>query len=304
MLVNAGDRSMAADTIKLEPVAHGYYLEALLVEGTTVWYSDVVEGGIKRLTADASVTTWLPERRMVGGLLLNEDGCVLVSGAGGVVWFNPASNATGVLVDSVAGEPLKGVNEMRPDGKGGMYFGGSDMPAIERGVRPGPVGLYRLDANRHATQLCDGLVFTNGLTPNRDGSRLFHNESFVGTFAYDVLPDGSLTNRTQLLKKKDCDGMALDAEGNLWVSGFASGEILRVQPDGTIVQRITLPGDAATNVRFGGADGRDLYITVVSTAAAMSIKDGVMPTAKTSTLYRGRSDVAGQPIARTRFRLG
>ena len=295
---------MQVDTIKLEPIAHGFYLEALLIDGNTIWYSDVVEGGIKRIAADGSVTTWLPDRRLVGGLLLNEDGSVLVSGAGGIVWFNPATNATGTLVNSVAGEALKGVNEMRADNKGGMYFGGSDMPAIEAGTRPGLVGLYRMDANGQTAQLCGGLVFTNGLTPNRDGSKLFHNESFVGTFAYDVLPDGSLANRTQLMKKKDCDGMAIDVEDNLWLTGFASGEILRVSPDGSIVQRIGLPGDAATNVRFGGADNRDVYITVVSTAAAMSIKDGVMPTTKTSTLYRGRSEVAGQPIPRTRFRLG
>jgi sugar lactone lactonase YvrE len=293
-----------ADTIELQPIAQGYYLEALLVEGDTVWYGDVIVGGINRLAADGSSKTWLPERRMVGGLLLKEDGAVLVSGADGVHWFNPANNQTGVLIDSVNGEPLKGVNEMRPDGKGGMYFGGSDMPAIEAGTRPGPVGLYRLDTERRATQLCEGLVFTNGLTPNRDGTRLFHNESFVGTFAYDVQADGSLTNRTQLLEKKDCDGMAIDVEGNLWISGFASGELLRVKPDGTIVQRIGLPGDAATNVRFGGSDGRDVYITVVSRAAAMDIKNGITPTAKTSTLYRGRSEVAGQPIPRTRFRLG
>ena len=295
---------MELETIKLEPIAQGYYLEALLVDGDTVWYGDVTVGGINRLGSDGSIKTWLPERRMVGGLLINEDGAVLVSGARGVHWFNPATNATGVLIDNVNGEPLKGVNEMRPDGKGGMYFGGSDMPAIEAGTRPGPVGLYRLDANGHATQLCDSLVFTNGLTANRDGTRLFHNESFVGTCAYDIQPDGSLTNRTQVLKKKDCDGMAIDVEGHLWLSGFASGELLRVKPDGTIVQRIGLPGDAATNVRFGGSDGRDIYITVVSMAAAMDIKNGITPTTKTSTLYRGRSEVAGQLIPRTRFRLG
>jgi sugar lactone lactonase YvrE len=295
---------MQLDTIKLEPVVQGFYLEALLVDGDTVWYGDVTVGGINRLESNGSINTWLPERRLVGGLLLNEDGSVLVSGANGIHWFNPVTNASGVLIDSVNGEPLKGVNEMRPDGKGGMYFGGSDMPAIEAGTKPGPVGLYRLDADRHATQLCDGLVFTNGLTHNRDGTKLFHNESFVGTFVYDILPDGSLSNRTQLLKKRDVDGMALDVEGNLWISGFGSGEILRMQPDGTVVQRIALPGDAATNVRFGGADNRDVYITVVSVAAAQSIKNGVMPTTKTSTLYRGRSEVAGQPIPRTRFRLG
>jgi sugar lactone lactonase YvrE len=289
--------------MRFEPIARGIYLEALLIDGTTVWYSDVAEGGIRRLTADGTITTWLADRRLVGGIIFNEDGCVLVSGPGGIVWFNPATHASGVLLDSINGQPIPGINEMRPDGKGGLYFGTVDLPAIVRGETPGPVGLYRLSVDRKLTPLCNGLVFTNGLSPSADGSRLFHNESFVGTFAYDVLPDGSLGQRTKLLKKPDCDGLALDTDGNIWVTGFASAELLRLQPDGTLAQRLALPGDAATNVRFGGADGRDIYVTVVSRDAAEALKSGVLPSSKTSVLYRGRSDVAGQAIPRTRFRL-
>jgi len=290
--------------MKFEPLVQGYYLEALIVDGTTVWYSDVVEGGIRRLDAKGVTTTFLPDRRLVGGVLLNDDGCVLVSGSGGIVWVNPATNASGVLIDTVDGMPLLGVNEMRPDGNGGCYFGSIDMPAIERGKTPGPVGLYRLAADGKAIKLWDGLVFTNGLTPNADGTRLYHNESFVGTFAYDIKPDGSLANRAMLLEKIDCDGIALDVDGCVWVSGFSSGELLRLKSDGTIVQRIPLPGDAATNVRFGGADGRDIYVTVVSRASAQALKDGKMPASKNSVLYRGRSDVAGLAIPKTRFRFG
>ena len=289
--------------MNFEPLAQGYYLEALLVDGTTVWYSDVVEGGIRRLKPDGTVTTWLPDRRMVGGILLNEDGCLLVSGPGGIVWFNPATSATGVLLDAIDGQPIPGVNEMRPDGNGGVYFGTLDLPAILRGQTPGPVGLYRLDVERKVTSLCDGLVFTNGLSPNADGSRLYHNESFVGTFAYDVLRDGSLANRIKLLKKPDCDGLALDIDGNIWVTGFASAELLRLHPDGAIAQRIPVPGDAATNVRFGGPDGRDVYVTVVARSAAEALKNGGVPSSRTSVLYRARSAVSGQAIPRTGFRL-
>jgi sugar lactone lactonase YvrE len=289
--------------MNFQPLAQGYYLEALLIDGTAVWYSDVVEGGIRRLKADGTVTTWLADRRMVGGILLNEDGCLLVSGPGGIVWFNPATDAAGVLLDSIDGQPIPGVNEMRPDGRGGLYFGTLDLPAILRGETPGTVGLYRLAVDGELTRLWDGLVFTNGLSPNRDGSRLYHNESFVGTFAYDVLPDGGLANRTKLLAKPDCDGLAVDTDGDIWVTGFASEELLRLHADGTIAQRIPVPGDAATNVRFGGADGRDIYVTVVSRSAAEALKKGDVPSSKSSVLYRGRSAVAGQAIPRTRFRL-
>jgi sugar lactone lactonase YvrE len=289
--------------MEFESIAQGYYLEALFIDGTTAWYSDVAQGGIRRLTADGAVKVWLADRRWVGGILLNEDGCVLVSGLGGIVWFNPDTDATGVLLDSIDGKPINGVNEMRPDGQGGIYFGTVDLPAIQRGEAPSPVGLYRLAVDGKLTLLCDGLVFTNGLSRSPDGSRLYHNESFVGTFAYDLAPDGSVGKRSLLLKKRDCDGLAIDADANLWITGFGSGDLVCLLPDGTVARRVNLPGSAATNVRFGGTDGRDIYVTVVSPDTAAALKDGTLPTSPTSALYRARSDVAGQPIPRTRFRL-
>jgi sugar lactone lactonase YvrE len=103
--------------------------------------------------------------------------------------------------------------------------------------------------------------------------------------------------------KPDCDGLALDAEGNIWITGFASGELLRLKPDGREAGRLPLPGAACTNVRFGGADMRDLYVNVVDPAAARALAEGRPPEGQNSVLYRSRSPVAGAPIARTAFRL-
>ncbi|TAL02516.1 MAG: gluconolactonase [Rhodospirillaceae bacterium] len=289
--------------MEFNSIATGYYLEALAVDGDAVWFSDVVEGGIRRRLPDGTTDAWLPGKRWIGSIVINEDGAVLSSGAGGIAWFNPATGAAGMLLDAIDGRPIDGVNEILHDGKGGLYFGTVDIPAIARGEAPGPAALYRLDTGGRVTRLCGSLKFSNGIGISADGRRLYHNETFVGTSAYDVASDGSIGNAMPLTKQLDCDGLAIDCEDNIWIAGYHSDTLSRLRPDGTVDRRVALPAGGVTNIRFGGGDGRELYLTTVAPEAGDALAKGVMP-ARTSVLYHARSDVAGQPMARTRFRLG
>jgi len=83
-----------------EPIARGLYLEGLAIDlqRGVVWYSDVIAGGVHDLYPDGSVRTLNPERMWTGGVLVNADGCVLSTGAGGIMWNNPATGASGWLL--------------------------------------------------------------------------------------------------------------------------------------------------------------------------------------------------------------
>jgi sugar lactone lactonase YvrE len=278
-----------------EPLARGFYLEGLLVDGDTVWYSDVVVGGVRRVGSDAVL---LDDRRLIGGLLLNADGALLVAGGGGIAWADPATGASGELVGGFAG-----TNEMAADAEGGILFGTIDLPAILRGERPGPSSIYHLAPDLTRTERHAGLAFANGLAIDAQGSTLFFNESFAASRAFAIATDGTLGEPRLLADKADCDGMALDSEGNIWITGFASDHLLCVRPDGREVRRLALPGKAATSVRFGGTDLRDLYVNVVDPAAAQSLADGTPIAEQASVLYRTRSPVAGAPVPRARFAL-
>jgi sugar lactone lactonase YvrE len=284
-------------------LARGLYLEGLAVDDRTVFYGDVIGGGVHRLTPAGELTDWLPELRWFGSIALNDDGTVLTSGIAGISWLDPVSGRSGLLLGEVDGKPLPGVNEMCPDGRGGLYFGTKDGAAIARGEPPSPSGLFHVDAGGNGRQLCDGLVFTNGIALSLDRTTLFHNETFVGTFAYPILADGSLGERRMLLEKPDCDGMVTDAEGNLWIVGYQSDEILQVSPDGEIIGGIRVPPGAVTNLRFGGADARDLYLTSVPSDAGEGLRVGNLPSEPRSVLYRTHSPVAGRVQPRTGFDL-
>jgi sugar lactone lactonase YvrE len=196
------------------------------------------------------------------------------------------------------------VNEMYPDGQGGIFFGTIDLAAILRGDRPGPSSLYRLSAQRKLTLLRSELTFANGLAVSADGSTLFFNESFAATRAFPILPNGSLGEPRLLIDKPDCDGMALDARGNVWITGFSSSELICLSGAGTEVDRVALPGNACTNARFGGTDMRDLYVNIVDPASAKALGENKPLTVENSALLRTRSSVAGAPIGRAMFELG
>jgi sugar lactone lactonase YvrE len=290
---------------QFEKVAAGIYLEGLAVDckRNIVWYSDVIGGGLHGLMPDGKIESMNPGRMWTGGVMLNEDGSVLSSGQGGIMWNNLHSGKSGWLLDKIDGKSINGINEMMPDGTGGIYFGTVDIEMVVRGEPTRPTALYRLTVDREVVQVADGLRFGNGLMLSADRKRFYCNDTFVCTYAFDVAPDLRLSNKKVLLEKEDADGMALDAEGNLWVTGFRSSHLTRVRPDGTQLPPIPTPAGAITQIRFGGADMRDYYINSVPADGGDSLKDGVPLTKRNSFLYRGRSDVPGMPIPPARFRL-
>ena len=97
--------------------------------------------------------------------------------------------------------------------------------------------------------------------------------------------------------------MALDAQGNLWITGFRSNFFERVSPGGKLLDRVETSAGSITQLRFGGSDMRDLYFNSVPADGGDTLKEGGAITARNSFLYRGRSDVPGLPIAPARFDL-
>jgi len=107
-----------------------------------------------------------------------------------------------------------------------------------------------------------------------------------------------------ILAKPDGDGMAIDEEGTLWITGYKSGVLTLLHADGSPKGEVQLPEGGCTSVRFGGADRRDLYVNMVPFDAGDRIAVGDLPSTDESVCYRARVDVAGlggrTPAFRTR----
>ena len=288
---------------QFQKVASGLYLEGLAVDFIrhAVWYSDVIGGGVHGVMPDGGTVTFNSDRKWTGGLLMNADGSVLSSGAGGIMWNHPETGRSGWLLHEIDGKVINGINEMIPDGTGGIYFGTVDIERIERAEPTRPTALYRLTVEGEVIKVSGDINFSNGLMLSRDRKRLYCNDTFVGTWVFDVQPDLTLSEQRMLLEKTDADGMALDGDGNIWITGFRSSFLTRLRPDGTCLEMLPTPAGAITQIRFGGEDLRDYYINSVPAAGGDSLKDGVPLRAQASHMYRGRSDAPGMPIGAAQF---
>jgi sugar lactone lactonase YvrE len=122
---------------EFEKIASGLYLEGLATDHArdVIWYSDVIAGGIHGVKPDGTKVGSFNESRMwTGGVMMNADGAVLSTGEGGIMWNHPDSGKSGWLLDRLDGQPINGINEMMPDGTGGIFFGTNDIEMVIAGA--------------------------------------------------------------------------------------------------------------------------------------------------------------------------
>lgn len=291
---------------RFDKVASGVYIEGLAIDSgrDAIWYSDVIAGGIHGVKPDGTkVASFNEERMWTGGVLMNADGRVLSSGERGIMWNDPESGASGWLLSTIDGAPVNGINEMIPDGTGGIFFGTSDIEMVIRGEQTRPTAIYRLTAEGRTIRLAEDIGFSNGLMFDPVRRRFYCNDTFRGTWAFDVGGDLTLGNRQLFLEKEDADGMVLDAEGNVWITGFRSGFITRLTPEGRELAHFETPAGSITQARFGGPDMRDIYFNSVPSDGGDTLKEGGEITGSNSFLFKARSDVPGMKFPPARFNL-
>jgi len=125
--------------------------------------------------------------------------------------------------------------------------------------------LWRIDADGEMQRLEAGMGTTNGIEVSPDGRHLYVNESVQrNVWVYDIGADGALANKRLLIAFPDhgMDGMRADADGNLYIARYGAGVVAVVSPQGKLLREVKLRGAKPTNVAFGGADGRDVYVTL------------------------------------------
>jgi sugar lactone lactonase YvrE len=110
--------------------------------------------------------------------------------------------------------------------------------------------------------VAEGLKMPNGIAVTPDGKTLVLVDGFANrVLKYDIRPDGSLANQRLFADVgTPMDGMALDAEGGVWVATAAAFQY--VDPDGKPGDAIEVPGFLCIAPMLGGEDGRTLFMAV------------------------------------------
>lgn len=124
--------------------------------------------------------------------------------------------------------------------------------------------MWRVDRDGRLTRIETDMGTTNGIEVSPEGTRFYVNETVQRkVWAYALHPDGGISNKSLLIEFPDhgLDGMRCDIDGNLYITRFGKGTVVKVSPKGQVMKEIDVLGARPTNVCFGGPDGRTCYVT-------------------------------------------
>jgi sugar lactone lactonase YvrE len=202
----------------------------------------------------------------IGAIVKADDGRMVCALENGFAFLELASGRLEPIVDPEAHLPGNRFNDGKVDPAGRFWAG--TMPMGEGG----PLGsLYRLDEDGSAHRMVGDIGCSNGLGWSLDAKTMYYIDTGTGRidqFDYDA-ESGHIGNRRILaaIQKEhgNPDGMAVDAEGKLWVACWGGYGISRIDPaTGTLLERLNLPVSQVTSCCFGGENLDELYITSAS----------------------------------------
>lgn len=207
------------------------------------------------------------------------------------LWLEPTLRIEPVarVVDGAAGQRL---NDAKADTQGRLWFGSMHNTDYQQAVGK----LFRLDPDMTLHVADQGYHICNGPTFARDGSALYHSDSFLDvTYRYPLAADGSLGQREVWRRYADGgspDGMQVDSEGCIWVSTWGGKRVCRFSQDGELLAEVKLPTSHPASLAFGGSDLRTLYIT---TAREGLSAEQLEQEPLAGAIFSARIDVPGLP---------
>lgn len=153
-------------------------------------------------------------------------------------------------------------NDCRSDPQGRLWAG--TMSTVRE---PQAAGLYRLIADTEIELVIPNLTLSNGIGWSPGGEAMYLIDSTSQQL--DVLDfdgrNGEIANRRCLAEIAPEDGMpdglAVDAEGGVWVCLFGGGAVRRYSPEGHLDEHIALPVPHPTCPAFGGEDLATMFVT-------------------------------------------
>jgi len=200
---------------------------------------------IVKLDKDGKASVAYSDTHTGGALSMNKKKALFIVERGLRANVTQLTPQRKVLADKYQGDPLDCIggviNDLTADSKGGVYFTMG--------------GVYYADPKGVVTKY--GTTTPNGIVLSADEKTLYATNG-PAMAAFDVQPDGSLTNQREFAKlASGGDGSTIDKDGRVYVTTNAGVEVLG--PDGKNLGVIPTPRGVIT-AAFGGKDKKTLYI--------------------------------------------
>ena len=257
-----------------------------------VYFVDIKAPSIHRLSVETGEQTTWPAPSQVGFIVPSRAGGFVCGLQDGLHRFDPGKGAFALLSPVEADRPENRINDGFVDPEGRLWFGTMDN------AEAGPGGsLYGWTGQGDPEPHDRDYVITNGPAVSADGRTLYHTDTLKKTiYAFDLSADGGLSGKRIFARTENGnpDGMAVDAEGAVWVALFGGWRIDRYSPAGEVVGSVALPCANITKLAFGGEDLCTAYVTTAR--LHLSADDRARQTLA-GGLFRFRVDTPGLPQA-------
>jgi len=246
--------------------------EAQLGEGTLwspgeqrLYWVDILGKRLHRCRADGSERAGWAFDEEISALAERKDAPgLIVTLRRGFALFDPGRHEPARYLHRPAEEPSGNrFNDGKCDARGRFWGGTMDFDCVA------PTGaFYAYGADGACARHALGFAVTNGPTWSLDGRTMFVNDTVNGrVHAWDFDADsGALSRPREWLRLAPDDGlpdgMTTDAQGWLWIAHWGGSCVTAHDANtGAELRRIPLPASQVTNVAFGGADLRTLFIS-------------------------------------------
>ena len=135
--------------------------------------------------------------------------------------------------------------------------------------------VWRIDRDGATTRVAPDMGTTNGIEVSPDGKTLYVNESVQRKiWAFTITDDKRLTGKRLFRQFDDYgfDGQRCDVLGNLYVTRYGKGTVVKLSPQGELLREIRIPGSRPSKLCFGGPGGRTLYVTEVESMRLIGVR--------------------------------
>jgi sugar lactone lactonase YvrE len=255
------------DDVTPERLAEGLiFPESPRWHGGRLWLSDLISRQVLTVTAQGEMTVeaQFDDNPSGLGFLPGGDALVVLMRTRRVMRITD----TGISVHAdLSGVPGRRLNDMYTDARGFCYLDNLQGSSRDESDHRQD-SLLCIDQAGQVNLAAAGLTRPNGIAGTSDGRDLIVAETSAHRLTrFKVAEDGSLLGRQVFADVTPAhpDGICLDAEGNVWLGSPYTNEFLLVREDGTVLDRIEVPGEWAVACALGGSDGHTLYLVTART---------------------------------------
>lgn len=250
-----------------------------------LYVTDIPYGRVFRVSPQGEWTLVAEYDGWPNGLKIHRDGRIFITDyKHGIMQLDPENGRVWPFLTHRKSESFRGVNDLFFDRSGRMYFTDQGQTGMHD-----PTGrVYRYDFDTEQLDLLiDNGPSPNGLVMNPEQDVLYVAMTRGNAvWRIPIHPDGG-TSKVSIFTPlagghSGADGMAVDEAGRLFVCDAGNACVWVFDADAVPIYRIkaSSQGRSTTNLAFGGADRRSLFITESSTG----------------TLLRAELDIAGEAL--------